>query len=325
MKTMNRSAGWKVCLLALLTLPVMAQEEPADFKWEPQVIGKAEYIPLEQIRGFYGFDPIERRERELVLNTPEISMKLAMGSREIAINGTKLILQNEVKGKDGGAFLSKADVSGMIDPILRPEFIKEMWNFNTVVIDPGYGGKNQGVESAWGTAAEHSLVIARLVKAELEKRGLKVVMTREDDQDLLLKDRARIANGVDGATILINITFESGPKDRRGVSTSALASHGDRLAEEGQGLTNASVALGMAVHGSILRRLGKNTEDRGLGRTKYSVLSEAKCPRISVNAGYLTHPIDGINAGNDKYRDAIAKGVADGVLKYRSAANRKPR
>jgi N-acetylmuramoyl-L-alanine amidase len=250
-------------------------------------------------------------------------MKLAAGSRGIEINGVKLVLLDEVKEKEGVMFLSRKDLSGLLEPILRPGAIKVGEPFDTVVIDPAFGGKNQGASGEWGTAAEHSLAIAKIAKEELEKMGIKVVMTREEDQDQLQQDRVRIANGVNGSAIFINLTFGSGPPDKGGVSTFTLIPSENPLGAEGLARSNASTALGMAVHGSVMRRLGGNTEDRGLERINSSGLPEVKWPGISVNAGYLTHPYEGKLAANEKYRTAVAKGVVDGVQKYRAAVSRR--
>lgn len=54
-----------------------------------------------------------------------------------------------------------------------------------VVIDPGHGGSDPGAIGVQGTREKQvNLVVAMLVKANLEKAGAKVLMTRETDIDV---------------------------------------------------------------------------------------------------------------------------------------------
>lgn len=64
-----------------------------------------------------------------------------------------------------------------------------------VCIDPGHGGDNQG--ALWNDYVEKdiTMITAEAMRDELLKyEGIKVVMTREEDIDLSLEDRVRIAS-----------------------------------------------------------------------------------------------------------------------------------
>lgn len=69
----------------------------------------------------------------------------------------------------------------------RPEFL--------VVLDPGHGGDDKGATLP-GKMQEKdlTLVLARLLKAELEDRGVSVRMLRDSDVSLSLERRAEMAN-----------------------------------------------------------------------------------------------------------------------------------
>jgi N-acetylmuramoyl-L-alanine amidase len=64
-----------------------------------------------------------------------------------------------------------------------------------VVLDPGHGGTDTGARGAGG-AVEKDVVLnfARIARAELERQGFRVVMTRNDDSTLSYDERAAIAN-----------------------------------------------------------------------------------------------------------------------------------
>ena len=64
-----------------------------------------------------------------------------------------------------------------------------------VVIDPGHGENDTGALSPHSLPEKDAnLRLALAVKAELVKRGWKVVMTREDDSFPKLYDRPRVAH-----------------------------------------------------------------------------------------------------------------------------------
>jgi len=65
-----------------------------------------------------------------------------------------------------------------------------------IVLNPAHGGTDSGARGQNG-AAEKDLVLrmARGMKAELERQGLRVVMTRNDDSNPSYDDRASMANG----------------------------------------------------------------------------------------------------------------------------------
>ena len=66
--------------------------------------------------------------------------------------------------------------------------------FNTVVIDPGHGGRDGGC--VWNGLIEKKLCLDTALRLEkiLKARGLRVVMTRRTDVDVDLDRRAVIAN-----------------------------------------------------------------------------------------------------------------------------------
>jgi N-acetylmuramoyl-L-alanine amidase len=65
-----------------------------------------------------------------------------------------------------------------------------------IVLDPAHGGTDSGARGQNG-AAEKDIVLrmARGVKAELERQGFRVMLTRNDDSNPSYDDRAAAANG----------------------------------------------------------------------------------------------------------------------------------
>jgi N-acetylmuramoyl-L-alanine amidase len=63
-----------------------------------------------------------------------------------------------------------------------------------IVLDPAHGGIDTGARGETIVEKDIVLQIARSVRAELERRGYRVVMTRSDDSNPSYDDRAAVAN-----------------------------------------------------------------------------------------------------------------------------------
>ncbi len=63
-----------------------------------------------------------------------------------------------------------------------------------IVLDPAHGGTDSGARGEGIVEKDVVLQIARTVRAELERQGYRVVMTRNDDSNPSYDDRAAVAN-----------------------------------------------------------------------------------------------------------------------------------
>lgn len=232
-------------------------------------------------------------------------------------------------------YISRIDLAKLIDPVLRPNFIKNAADFRTVILDPGHGGKDPGATNSLGTEAFYNLKVAGRTKAQLEAKGFRVVMTRTSDRFLSLQERVDLANAIRENAIFISIHFNSGGRAARGIETFTLSPPGvshygrgliaaDSLARAGNEHDSANIALATSVHGSLLRRLQRNTFDRGIKRARFSVLSGVRHPAILLEGGFMTHPYEARLIENDAYQNALANGIVDAVVKYRYAVAAKP-
>ncbi len=62
-----------------------------------------------------------------------------------------------------------------------------------MILDPGHGGPDKGASSP-SEVEKFLLDVARRVRNELQKAGLRVFMTRNNDSFVELHDRANLAN-----------------------------------------------------------------------------------------------------------------------------------
>src|SRR5688500_7656178 len=82
----------------------------------------------------------------------------------------------------------------------------------TVVIDPGHGGDNEGALCPHDNVREkvYVLKIAQAIATHLRAAGVHVVLTREDDRALAIAQRVKLANDAN-ADLFVSVHLNSSP------------------------------------------------------------------------------------------------------------------
>lgn len=314
------------------TLPLAAANEGG---WEVARIDGRDYVSVESMKRFYNFTKLTRSGNSVVLENAKVEMNLKVGGNECLMNGVKFVFSNVVTTQGDKCYVSRMDLAKLIDPVLRPNYIRNAGDFRTVILDPGHGGKDPGATNSIGTEAGYNLSVANKVKSLLAAQGYKVVMTRDSNFFLSLQERVDLANRINENAVFISIHFNSGGRAARGIETFTLSPPGvahygrdfkpaDNQQRAGNEHDSANIALATSVHGCILRRLQKHTFDRGIKRARFSVLSGVKHPAILLEGGFMTHPYEARLIANDTYQNAVAGGIVDAIAKYRYAVGAKP-
>jgi N-acetylmuramoyl-L-alanine amidase len=176
-------------------------------------------------------------------------------------------------------------------------------NFRTVVIDPGHGGHDKGGQ--WGQVYEKHLALdtATRLEAQLRKRGIDTVMTRRSDYFISLPQRVGIANSYRNAIfVAVHYNYTWKP-DVNGLETYFC--------------TPQSQLLAQCVHAKITRRVP--TANRGVKFARYYVIRNTVIPAILVECGFVSNTREREQMKSAWFREALASGIADGIMSYRSA------
>ncbi|MFC1586628.1 N-acetylmuramoyl-L-alanine amidase, partial [Fibrobacterota bacterium] len=75
---------------------------------------------------------------------------------------------------------------------------KTVISAKTIIIDPGHGGRDPGAIYKSLKEKDIALSVAKKLKTLLRKKGFKVMLTREKDAYLPLKDRPKFASNHGG-------------------------------------------------------------------------------------------------------------------------------
>jgi N-acetylmuramoyl-L-alanine amidase len=174
-------------------------------------------------------------------------------------------------------------------------------SFRTVVIDPGHGGQDRGGQ--WGQVYEKHLALDTATRLEnnLKRMGFKTVMTRRSDYFITLPQRVAIGNSYKNA-IFVCIHFNYTWKQQvSGTETFYYSSEGQQLAQ--------------CVQASLVQRT--RTVDRRAKFARYYVLRNSTLPAILVEGGFVTNESERNLMKSGGFREAIARGVAEGIQRYR--------
>ena len=169
-----------------------------------------------------------------------------------------------------------------------------------ILVDAGHGGKDPGAVSGKLFEKEAALNMALMLKKNLEKCGAKVIMTREKDTYVSLKDRVSISN-FENADLFISIHLNSSEKSNiNGIETHWYTTHSKALAE--------------AVHNEMVANIKAN--DRGLFKSMLYVINHTEAHSILVETGFISNNEERDELFKKDRQEATAKSIADGIVKY---------
>jgi N-acetylmuramoyl-L-alanine amidase len=182
--------------------------------------------------------------------------------------------------------------------------------FETVVIDPGHGGNDEGTK--WYHVAEKdlSLAVAQRLSALLRAKGIDVVQTRTDDRYVSLDERAAIANRSRNS-LLVSIHFNA--------SNSAAASGFQTY----HFLASPS---GRTIASSIQRSLGERiiARNRGVFKKDYAVLARTNDCAVLIECGFISNKTEATYYATPDGQTALAQAIADGILRVKPVINNDP-
>ncbi len=300
--------------------------------WEIKQIQGRDHIRVAEIASFYGLsDETAPDANTLKFTGSQRELVVLKNSRVAYVNGICHWLAFPVSEEGGQLYLSRLDLGKTIEPAFRPSLIEGLSPVTTVVIDPGHGGHDNGATSPYEFEKNFALDVARRVRDELKKAGVRVVMTRNSDTFVELPDRAAVANRLPNS-IFVSIHFNAadGNSAATGFEMFCVTPRGapstayerltvrDMVAENGNESDIESFALANAVYHSMHGKL--NMFDRGLKRSRFAVLRHCTRPAILIEGGFLTNPDDARKVASKQWREQYAASIARGILEYRKLA-----
>lgn len=233
-----------------------------------------------------------------------------------------------------------------------------------VVIDAGHGGASTGTRTPQGMLEkELTLDIADRLRRLLAEQAFQVVMTRDADRDVSLRQRGALANQA-GADIFVSIhlnwienrrsrgveTYYMGPTDDPYLTRLAAAENresGYSLADMRRLLDriyegvrqDKSRKLAETVQSALYQSLSKNqalsknqspgktspeVQDRGVKTAPFIVLLTTDMPAILAEVSSMSNEEEARLLTKPLYRQYIAEALAKGIRAYAGSVEESP-
>ncbi len=227
-----------------------------------------------------------------------------------------------------------------------------------VVIDAGHGGASTGTRTPQGMLEkELTLDIADRLRRLLAEQAFQVVMTRDGDRDVSLRQRGALANRA-GADIFVSIhlnwienrrsrgveTYYMGPTDDPYLTRLAAAENresGYSLADMRRLLDriyegvrqDKSRKLAETVQSALYQSLGKyrslgktspEVQDRGVKTAPFIVLLTTDMPAILAEVSSMSNEEEARLLTKPLYRQYIAEALAKGIRAYAGSVEESP-
>ena len=270
------------------------------------------------------------------------------GTSQVAFKlGSKVISHDWYQGLDPNEIvITLRTPLGQIENHL--EDVKDKWRLDIVGLDAGHGGKDPGAIGKYGTREKDVVLdITKRAGKLLEKSGIKVFYTRDEDVFVPLMDRTKMANEKNGKLFVSIHANANKNRKIQGFETYLLRPGKSEDASEvasrensvinldagqdqyadltGEALIMATMAQSIFMKESedlasiIQMELDKrlNTPNRGVKQAGFYVLIGASMPNVLVEVGFLSNPMEEKKLKQDMYKQQIAEAIYSAIKHFK--------
>jgi N-acetylmuramoyl-L-alanine amidase len=183
----------------------------------------------------------------------------------------------------------------------------------TILLDPGHGSANDlgSVGPSGYPEKDAALLISRLLRQELERRGAKVVMTRERDDDLYPNDRAKKIEQV-APTLSLSLHFNALPDGGDAWNTKGVAAFW---------YNPQAQSLAVFLHDYLVQKLGRPSY--GVYWNNLALTRPAIAPSVLIELGFMINPNEFEWITNPQAQQQLSKALAEGVILWIQKATLK--
>lgn len=241
------------------------------------------------------YKPLTRKAKfrlALVIAAGLLILALLVAALVFAVKGV-VALTGKIRGGDGGDTLPTVSQQVDMDPLA------------TVILDPGHGGSDGGAvaefEGVEVIEKDIDAAVTEMVKVLLERDNIEVILTRDEDVDMDLKERTKFANAA-GADLFVSLHCNTSED----ASASGLECYYEKQGDKGKELA-ANIMEAASDTGKI--------ETRELRTEMMYVVRFTDMPAALVEMGFMTNDEELEKLCRASYQQILAEAIADGILK----------
>ncbi|MBG1258616.1 N-acetylmuramoyl-L-alanine amidase [Nostoc commune] len=174
-----------------------------------------------------------------------------------------------------------------------------------IVLDPGHGGKESGASGPTGYLEKDvNLVVSKLLRDELVKRGATVVMTREDDKEVSLVERQAIISREEPA-IALSIHHNSLPDNGNAEKTKGFGTFWYQPQAHN---------LAMFLQNYVVKKLAKPSY--GVFWDNLALTRPTAAPSVLLELGFMSNPDEFEQVVNPEEQKKMANAIAQGITEW---------
>lgn len=179
-----------------------------------------------------------------------------------------------------------------------------------LVLDAGHGG-NTGGRANGVNEQDIALTMVKQIKTIAEQRGIKIILTRNDNTNVPLAKRASLQGD---AFVSIHVNSDPGNTPRQSTGMMVFT---DRTINKERSQKLAEVMV------SEMQKLTGITMNDQVYHQGIYVLRENKAPAILLEIGYLTNKNDVKYITDPQNQHAIAENFVDAIITYKNTMQTK--
>ena len=304
----------------------------------------------------WDYDPLSKI---VILKSQGKEFKLLIGSKKIMIDETFSELSGPVEIRESVIY-APVDLRGYMPGALcklprttLPLRAGVLRPVESVIIDAGHGGKDTGAIGRYGLREKDVVLdVVEKVKEDLEHCGLKVYLTRSDDEFVELPDRSRIANGkkadlfvsihananhsrwIEGFEVYyLTESVDDNARALASAENSSLEINNQSFWNQPLSLKamlwdliytenrKESIVLAKAICNSVSKQM--KLKMLGVKGAPFAVLKGTQMPAVLVEIGYISNSEGERKLRDAEYRKRMAEAIAEGIFQFKNSSEGK--
>ncbi len=175
----------------------------------------------------------------------------------------------------------------------------------TVVIDAGHGGYDPGKVGTNGVPEKDiNLAISKNLKSLLEQNDINVILTREDDTGVGLKERTTIMNS---GTVDLVVSIHQNSYQGEACTGAQVFYYSD--SQKGE-------SFAKILQKSLIDTLDKSNNRVAKANNSYYILKNTHPTVVIVECGFLSNRAEADKLVTTGYQEKVAWAVHLGILQY---------
>jgi len=323
---------WQAVLLFTFCLSLTGRCETPSSSFGYVVKNRVHFVSLAEMASFYSLK-IAKTPDHTIVRSGKFSARFTPGSSYFLLNGEDHYMRKRCFVTRNNLYCtvgSWIDLLPLLIPSVGRDMIRVSPRIETIVIDPGHGGKDNGASGHGIKEKNLNLKLARLLMEYLNRQGFRTRMTRYSDIYLRLGERVRMADQL-GADLLISLHANSSKYKRaRGVEIFRLGSlerHAnykktlDHLPREKyfvnylkQNYENATEKLSSQLLKQF--KVFKGYPSRGVKKGDFRLLKYSNCPTLIIEVGFVSNNQDAAILKQRVNLVKLANSLSEGISLY---------